>query len=435
MNNADSNFLVKKERVIILLLLLLALIIRIGIIIKIEEPIDKDALEYYSIAKNVIEKHIFSIDGVSPTSRRSPGYPMFLALFITLFGSNPTYIYIVQAFVNILTIYLIYLSLKILKTKSAVCIIITALFVIDTSFVYVNVLYAEIVTMLIITILLYISVNRTVSEKKYTQSILQGTCVGVLILLRPTFLYLPIFIIVCIIICHLFKLDIRAKESVIVSIVAILTILPWSIRNRIVFDQWIPLVNAGGSELWQANLEIENLTVWYSVTNIEKYEQQRTESAALQSQLRSEYRQLYNLNTDIELNQFLKQKAKEIILAHPFRYTLLCFNRFLIFWFSPPIGSATLNSVSSLIFVFFLSLKYWMTILGIFGLWRYARLDFSGAFVVVTIVAYATVLHSATHAIQRYFLPVIPLVYFGLGYFLNSLKIKTSDIYNKNRNI
>lgn len=102
----------------------------------------------------------------------------------------------------------------------------------------------------------------------------------------------------------------------------------------------------------------------------------------------------------------------------------------MIFWFSPPVGSATLKAISPVLFVIILLIKYSLTILAIFGLWKFARQDFQRTFVWLMILLYLTFLHAATHSIQRYFLPVIPLVYFGLGYFLNTgifLKLRSSQ--------
>jgi hypothetical protein len=198
-----------------------------------------------------------------------------------------------------------------------------------------------------------------------------------------------------------------------------LILLPWSIRNRLAFHQWIPLVSAGGSELWQANLEIEDRTAWYSVTDINKYEDQRAQSAQLQSRLRSEYIKQFNLSSSIELNKYLKQRTKEIILSHPFRFAVLCLNRFLIFWFSPPIGATTLKSISPILFWMILIIKYLMTILAIAGLRQLSKEHFRQFYLIILLVVYLTLLHSAVHAIQRYFLPLIPIAYFALAYSLN----------------
>ncbi len=417
-----QNLLDKYEIPIIFAILLIGLVIRLAVIITIEEPIDRDALEYYTIAKNLNEHHRFSIDGENPTIRRSPGYPFFLAFFMKIVGTNPNHLYTVQALINILTIWIVYLALKQIGANATIRIIAILLFTFNPSFIYVNTFYAEIFTMFIMSLLIYLTINQELFKNKNWNIILQGILIGVLVLIRPTFLYLPIFILVVSIFIRIFFHNKKMKDALITAIIAIITLVPWTIRNRIIFNEWIPTESSSGLALWQANLEIENRTVWYSVTDIAKYEQQRTASAELQSKLRSEYLQKYDINSLVELNQFLEQKAIEIILRHPIRYCILCVNRFLIFWFSPPIGSTTLKAISPVIFVLALLFRYLITILGICGLWQFARRDFSGSFILISLVVYLTILHSATHAIQRYFLPLIPVLYFALGYFLNNQK-------------
>jgi len=414
-----SELTLRRELLIVCILSLLGLTLRIGLIVLADEPIDRDALEYYSIAENILENHSFTIDGIIPTVRRAPGYPLFLALSMAIVGQNPTSLYIIHAIVNILTIWFVYLSLKIFKAEPLYRISATILFMVSTSFVYVNVFYAEIVTMFFVSLLLYISVIQELNNKKTVRAIFQGIIIGILILLRPTFLYLPIFIVMAAVFYRICFHNINCKEYIIVSVIALCMLLPWSIRNRVVFHQWIPLVSAGGSELWQANLEIEDRVVWYSVTDIDKYEDQRAQSAQLQSRLRSEYIKRFNLSSSIELNNYLKQRTKEIILSHPFRYALLCLNRILIFWFSPPIGATTLKSISPILFWIVLIFKYSMTILVIIGLRKLSKHHFEQFCLIILLVVYLTLLHSAVHAIQRYFLPLVPIAYFALAYSLN----------------
>jgi 4-amino-4-deoxy-L-arabinose transferase-like glycosyltransferase len=414
-----NEIAVRRELLILCILFLLGLTLRIGLIVLTDEPIDRDALEYYSIAENLIEHHSFSIDGIEPTARRSPGYPLFLAFCILIVGNNPNNLYFIQALLNILTILFVYLAMKRFAIKPQIRLLILFLFIFSTTFIYVNVFYAEIVTMFVISLFLFLSVLTFFDDKNIIRPILQGLLIGVLILLRPTFLYLPFFIFITALILRLFYQNYRIKDCVIITVTALLILLPWSIRNRLAFHQWIPLVSAGGSELWQANLEIEDRTAWYSVTDINKYEDQRAQSAQLQSRLRSEYIKQFNLSSSIELNKYLKQRTKEIILSHPFRFAVLCLNRFLIFWFSPPIGATTLKSISPILFWMILIIKYLMTILAIAGLRQLSKEHFRQFYLIILLVVYLTLLHSAVHAIQRYFLPLIPIAYFALAYSLN----------------
>jgi len=413
------------ETILLWGILLFSLAIRLGLIFTITEPIDRDAKEYFDIARNLVAGNGFSIDGIEPTARRSPGYPVCLAGVIAVFGPTPQALYVFQALINILTIFLVFLTMKYLKIKNHLRLFVTLLFSLSTTFIYVNVLYAEIITMGMVALILFLSLHPVLNGQSWLQSLLIGFAIGVLIYLRPTFLYLPIFMLAGVVIMKIFNRSFPVKNFLVMIGIALLTLAPWTIRNYITFQQFIPLVSAGGGELWGANFEIAERTVWNSVSDIQKYENQRTTNHALQNKLIAEYRAKYKLTKPEDLNRFLSKQGKAIILAHPFRYALLSLNRLMIFWFSPPIGSTTLKAISPVLFVIILLIKYSLTILAIFGLWKIVRQDFPGAFVWLMILLYLTLLHAAAHSIQRYFLPVIPLVYFGLGFFLNT------QIFNK----
>jgi len=414
-----EEFLSRRENVLIVGILFIALVLRLALIFSVTEPIDRDAKEYFDIAQNLVTGKGFSIDGIEPTARRAPGYPLFLAGLISVFGAAPRLLHISQAIINVLTIFLVFLALKYVEIKSHWRLFVILLFSFSTSFIFVNVLYAEILTMFMVALILFLLLSPATSSRPTLQIIMIGFAIGALIYLRPTFLYLPLFILVCAFIIRIFIPHFQVRKYLTMVGIAILMLAPWTIRNYVKFGHFIPLVAAGGGELWGANFEIAERTVWNAVADIQKYEEQRTTNHMLQNQLINEYRQKYNLENPEDLNRFLTNQGKTIIMHHPFRYTLFSINRLMIFWFSPPIGSATLKAISPIIFLIILLLKYLLTIVSIFGLWKFTRGNFSGAFLVVSLVIYLTILHSATHAIQRYFLPVIPLVYFGLGYFLD----------------
>lgn len=425
------------ERWILIIILLLSLSIRIGLIFTVTEPIDRDAKEYYDLALNLVAGNGFSIDGLQPTARRSPGYPFALAGIIAIFGSNPQTLYFFQALINVLTIFLVFLSLKANNIKSPLRLLTILLFSFSTSFIYINVLYAEILTMLFVALILFLSVHQSLRSRRWTQSTLLGIAIGALIYLRPTFLYLPIIILICVFILKTFRWRFPIRNYIVIAGTALVTLAPWTIRNYVVFRQFIPLVSAGGGELWGANFAIDERVVWHSVTDIQQYENERSVSHTHQKALIAQYQRQYNFATVEELNRFLSKQGLAIIRRHPFRYALLSLNRALIFWFSPPIGATTMKAISPAIFMFFLLVKYTITILGIIGLWRWAKDNFSGALTILMLVVYLTLLHTATHAIQRYFLPLIPVMYFALGYFLNSsttfIPLETSSSQRNSR--
>ena len=415
------QWLEKHKTILFILILLFALTIRIGLIANVTEPIDRDAKEYFEIAQNIVTGNGFSINGIDPTTRRSPGYPAALACVMAVFGSDPQTLYIFQAMINVLTIFLIFLSLKYIEIKSPLQLFVVLLFSLNTSFIYINVLYAEILTMFFIALILFFSVHPILQTYQSIQSILIGIIIGILIYLRPSFLYLPFFLMICIAIIKIINRHFPIRQYLLIIGITMLMIAPWTTRNYVVFQRFIPLVSAGGGELWGANFEIADHFVWNSVSDIQKYEDQRTANHALQNQLIDKYRREYAINNPEELNRYLHRQGTAIILQHPFRYAVLCLNRFLIFWFSPPIGATTLKSISPILFWIVLIFKYLMTILAITGLWQLSKHHFEQFCLIILLVVYLTFLHSAVHSIQRYFLPLIPIIYYTLGYELNFL--------------
>jgi len=418
------QWLEKHKTILFILILLFALTIRIGLIANVTEPIDRDAKEYFEIAQNIVTGNGFSINGIDPTTRRSPGYPAALACVMAVFGSDPQTLYIFQAMINVLTIFLIFLSLKYIEIKSPLQLFVVLLFSLNTSFIYINVLYAEILTMFFIALILFFSVHPILQTYQSIQSILIGIIIGILIYLRPSFLYLPFFLMICIAIIKIINRHFPIRQYLLIIGITMLMIAPWTTRNYVVFQRFIPLVSAGGGELWGANFEIADHFVWNSVSDIQKYEDQRTANHALQNRLIDKYRREYALDNPEDLNKFLHRQGKAIILAHPFRYAILCLNRFLIFWFSPPIGATTMKSISPVLFWMVLIIKYLMTICAITGLWQLSKHHFEQLCPIILLVIYLTFLHSAVHSIQRYFLPLIPICYFVLGFILNIMSNK-----------
>lgn len=424
MSRLSNYFSIKKnENITIYLTLLIGLVLRLLLIFYVTEPINKDAKQYYDIAKNISGGNGFSIDGVTPTLRRSPGYPFLLAGIIKVFGSTSTkYMYIFQAILNLISVYLVYLSLKKNSILPIIRIVATTLFCINTSFVYVNTLYATIPTIFFMALFVFLQVTDIQDKIK---SIISGIIIGILILIRPTFLYLPFFLFLSIPLFVITRKNALIKKILLIGITSILMVTPWTIRNKIVIDKFIPLVSAGGRELWQANVEIQNRTVWYSVTNIQKYEDQRTQSSLIQKNLISKYLNSDNSLKDPEkLNHFLQNRGVEIIKSHPIRFLVLCFNRFLIFWFSPMIGATTIKSISSLLFWILLILKYILIIFTWPGL-LLSKINERKFYFSIMIVVYLTLIHTAVHSIQRYFLPLLPITYFSIGYFFQSILNKS----------
>jgi hypothetical protein len=123
--------------------------------------------------------------------------------------------------------------------------------------------------MLVVALTLFISLNPFFASRNEVQTILIGFLIGTLLYLWPTFLYLPVFLLIGVVILRIVS-RMPIHSYLIAAGLAILMLAPWTIRNYIVFHKFIPLVLAGGSELWGANFEIADRVVWNSVSDIAK---------------------------------------------------------------------------------------------------------------------------------------------------------------------
>src|SRR6267142_6360355 len=99
-NSADKRKAKENRMLVIGLLLLATFWIRVAIVRILPNDAPQDGLVYDQIARNLAERHVYSQESqppYTPSLRRMPGYPLFLAGVYSLFGHNKTAVRIVQA--------------------------------------------------------------------------------------------------------------------------------------------------------------------------------------------------------------------------------------------------------------------------------------------------------------------------------------------------
>jgi len=94
----------RKQLITVLLLVVLAAAFRIAIVHYLPNDTTDDSLGYEQIARNVLERHVYTNYAeppYTPTLVRLPGYPLFLAAIYSVFGhTNNTAVRIVQALLD-----------------------------------------------------------------------------------------------------------------------------------------------------------------------------------------------------------------------------------------------------------------------------------------------------------------------------------------------
>lgn len=203
-----------------------------------------DARAYQVLAENIVGYRVFSLSPsapFSPESFRSPGYPLFLAAlllttrswFITLF---------IQGLLVSFAPLLLYCIGKRLHERAAFAASIFFIFEPARLFLS-NSLLTDAFFTLILFVSLFILFNL---QSSYGHSILSGVLLGTSALIRPIALYLPLVFVP-----FLWFIQSRPKEVefvlarkrkiglVVLFLVGFfVSIFPWSLRNKILFDSW-----------------------------------------------------------------------------------------------------------------------------------------------------------------------------------------------------
>lgn len=214
-----------------------------------------DARGYDRIAQNLVagngyrEKLDIPLYLDHAISRVGPGYQFFLAGIYKIFGRNLYLVWVLQAFIHILSGYLIYLITKkiFLSEKAGIISAFLFLFFID-----IFELTAMVLTETLFLFLLLLSVYSAIKffqDPNYKNSAFAGFAFGIVILTRPT--VLPIFLIMLGVMIY----KKYFKRAALFLIIPVLIITPWTIRNYKVHNAFILTSSAGGINLWMGNNE------------------------------------------------------------------------------------------------------------------------------------------------------------------------------------
>ena len=173
-----------------------------------------------------------------------PGYPVFIAICLSLFGGDQVSVIIVQAVMDSLTIVMVYFVMK-------------GIFDIETALLSAGILslypFSVYLTMSIASEPLFtfflsgfvLSSVYAVRSTKPWYYCVSGILLGLTTLTRGTTQFVPLMFPVMLIL-----LGKRGRESFFcctaLCLTFVLVILPWTVRNYVVLDEFIPVATGGG---------------------------------------------------------------------------------------------------------------------------------------------------------------------------------------------
>jgi 4-amino-4-deoxy-L-arabinose transferase-like glycosyltransferase len=271
-------------------------------------PETSDVTEYVHLAESMLTVQSFEISPeIGPEYLRTPGYPLFLALVLLLFGTL-TVVPFIHIIFTAATAALIYL-IGVRYFPRWIAIAAAVIYAIDPVVVYSTwVPISEPLFMFFLIASIYALGTR--SQRSWLPFVIAGVLFGISVYMRPLGLYLAP-LIACMAIAHTVSWKEFARGALIFLVVAAATVIPWMARNQALSGHF-SFSSSGAFNLYFSNMPI--------------FEQART--GVSYEQIQREYNEKYFGTQEEDILRSFKYSkeqvaiAKEVILAHPFQYLM-----------------------------------------------------------------------------------------------------------------
>ena len=237
----------------ILAIFLLALAFRGGLFFQIlnhpEVVLQPDSRMYVSLAKGLAENGSLSYPERPGrlSADRTPGYPFFLALCLSVAGGSLLAVALTQVFIDSLTCVLIYFFAErlwqgagflsgILASLNLGMITYSHFILNDSLFLFVFTLFL-------------VGLVRWLREPSWKGSALLGVVLGAATMIRPVITYLPLMLIPLLTGALMFKHHEgflpAAGKALLIGIMFVLCLAPWMMRNHLHYGRWNLTAQAG----------------------------------------------------------------------------------------------------------------------------------------------------------------------------------------------
>ena len=324
----------------------------------------------------------FQFMGNGKVAHDMPLTAITIAIMMKLFGGSlyaPKLFFVIVSSLNIYLIALLAYELSKSERTALLAALISCFY---PFFIFYSTLFlSETLFLFFITLIFYLVV-----KERNQNTVIISVVVGITHLVRPTFLYFyPILLLV---LGYFRKMSI--KFIVLNSLVFLLIVSPWVIRNYQKLDVFLLTTTSSGQVLWEAN------NPWNTTGGV---------SLSYDKSL-SYLKEIPEFDNEYETDNYKKQKAIEFISNNPKQFVKNSWKKFKRFWNLRPNSEqhqADIYKIVSMtsfgpVLLFFL---VWLVLPGTINRYTLA---------IPLFVCYYTVIHLVTVSSIRYRLPIEPLM-------------------------
>lgn len=205
-----------------------------------------DEQDYFTLAENLIWFRAFTTDGIHPAAFRPPGYPFLLAALRAL--GAPIFVLRMLNFLALAGIMLLLqrLTLRLFQSRSISVIAAALPLCYPVLFYTAGALYPQIIgAFLLLLVLLFVAQ----APATLAGILMAGVALSWLILIIPAMAFvLPVFAV-----WLLRQQHNRWHNAVLLVVIGLLLPVAWSVRNRLVFGEWVFVSANSGFNLFLGN--------------------------------------------------------------------------------------------------------------------------------------------------------------------------------------
>jgi 4-amino-4-deoxy-L-arabinose transferase-like glycosyltransferase len=344
---------------------------------------------------------------------REPVYALFLAFVLGIFGELDSYLAFLQAAVNALTCFALYVIAR--KTFNRRIALIGSFFYALYPFAswYVPRIAYETLLGLLVT-LLALGVVNVFEELSLRRGLILGLILGITVLCKGTYLLLPLALLPALMVRFGVRNTgaIRVWGAVVLTMVAVLA--PWIARNYVLSGEFVPVTAHGGAAFFYGEKIIEH----YSLRENTAGELPGEESTGLYNNVRDSIRSRHpNFSypkIEVDVDRELVRTAFANILSDPLKFIKKVLLGLVFVWF---LGDTSLKSNALLVMqgpLLFLAL------LGIFWSLKSKR----PVLPLVTILIYFILIQTAFLSLGRFSYPMVPILVAFAAYAAEMLRSK-----------
>jgi len=293
------------------------------------------------IARNLVDGLGFSMayltgQPASPTSVMAPFYPYFLAGVYAVFGEGQAaylFVQLLQALTQAAAVVVLFRIAERLFNRD-VAIVAGLLFAVFPDHVYAVTIVHQLTFSTLGILLLVYSVLNLRKALTYKHAAITGVVLGLSTLILPATLYFAPFIPLVLLLEWRWNGDEIGRTLGLiatVTLVSIATILPWTVRNYFIHDQFV-LMKLVGWNFWRGNVP----------PAIETGVPNNLDDAAPAVQDR--VRQMSEADAD----SYLLGLATEYVIAHPLAFVEKFIRSAAYFWWFPPVQDVQETQVNVL---------------------------------------------------------------------------------------